>query len=43
MDRRGETVTTIAYYVLETTNGRRVYRFYLTADGRVADFDSEPR
>ncbi len=43
MERRGETVTRIAHYVLTTEQSRRVYRFFLTADGRVADFDSERR
>jgi CubicO group peptidase (beta-lactamase class C family) len=43
MERRGETVTRIAHYALVTEDARRVYRFYLTADGKVADFDSERR
>jgi CubicO group peptidase (beta-lactamase class C family) len=43
MARRGETVTRIAHYALLTEDDRRVYRFYLTADGKVADFGSERR
>ena len=43
MQRRGETVTRIAHYALVTEDARRVYRFYLTADGKVADFDWERR
>jgi len=43
LDRRGETVTRIAHYALVTEDARRVYRFYLTADGAVADFDWEQR
>jgi len=43
MERLGETVTRIAHYALVTDGARRVYRFYLTADGKVADFDSERR
>ena len=43
IERRGETVTRIAHYVLATEDARRVYRFYLTADGKVADFDWELR
>ncbi|MCM2258244.1 MAG: beta-lactamase family protein [Vicinamibacteria bacterium] len=43
LERRGERVTRIAHYVLESKAGRRVFRFHLTEDGRVADFDSEPR
>ncbi len=39
----GETVTRIAHYALVTEDARRVYRFYLTADGKVADFGSERR
>jgi hypothetical protein len=39
----GETVTRIAHYALVTEDARRVYRFYLTADGKVADFDWERR
>ena len=40
---RGETVTRIAHYVLETAEARHAYRFYLASDGRVADFVSEER
>jgi len=36
-------VTRIAHYVLVTEDARWVYRFYLTADGKVADFGSELR
>jgi CubicO group peptidase (beta-lactamase class C family) len=43
MQRRGETVTRIAHYALVTEDARRVYRFYLTDDGKVADFSSERR
>lgn len=43
LDRRGERVTRIAHYVLETERTRHAYRFYLTADGRVADFGDERR
>ena len=43
MELRGETVTRIVHYVLATLDARRVYRFYLTADGKVADFGSERR
>lgn len=43
LERRGEAVTRIAHYVLVTEDARRVYRFYLTADGKVADFDWEQR
>jgi len=43
LEWRGETVTTIAYYVLETAKSRHAYRFYLTDGGRVADFSSEER
>ncbi len=43
MERLGETVTRIAHYVFVTEDARRVYRFYLTADGKVADFGSERR
>jgi CubicO group peptidase (beta-lactamase class C family) len=39
MERRGETVTRIAHYALVTEDARRVYRFYLTTGGTVADFD----
>ncbi len=43
MERLGETVTRIAHYALVTEDARMVYRFYLTADGKVADFASERR
>jgi len=43
MERRGETVTRIAHYALVTEDARRVYRFYFTADGTVADFGAEQR
>ncbi len=43
MEWHGETVTRIAHYTLATEDARRVYRFYLTADGTVADFDWERR
>ncbi len=41
--QRGESITRVVYYALETGNERHVYRFQLTRDGRVADFDSEER
>jgi CubicO group peptidase (beta-lactamase class C family) len=41
--RRGESVVRIVHYALETKDERRVYRFYLTKDGRVVDFGSEER
>lgn len=40
---RGETVTRIVHYALDTKDARHAYRFYLTKDGRVADFGSEER
>lgn len=40
---RGESVTRIVYYALDTKEARHVYRFYLSKDGRVADFGSEER
>ena len=43
IERRGETVTRIAHYSLVTEDARQVYRFYLTADGKVVDFDWERR
>jgi CubicO group peptidase (beta-lactamase class C family) len=43
MERLGEKVMRIAHYALVTEDARRVYRFYLTADGKVADFGSERR
>lgn len=43
VSRRGESVTRVAYYALDTKDARFLYRFQLTKDGRVADFDSEQR
>jgi hypothetical protein len=43
VDLRGERVEQIAYYALETKDKRHAYRFRLTRDGRVVDFDSEER
>jgi len=43
LERLGETVTRIAHYALVTENARRVYSFYLTADGKVADFGAQRR
>ena len=43
LEWRGETVTRIAHYLLETAEARHCYRFYLTDDGRVADFAFEER
>jgi hypothetical protein len=40
---RGERVTRIAHYALDTKETRYAYRFYLTNDGRVADFGAEQR
>ena len=40
---RGENVTRIAHYGLDTKDSRYAYRFYLTKDGRVADFGAEER
>ena len=40
---RGEKVERIAYYALETKDSRHIYRFRLTQDGRVVNFDSEER
>ncbi len=40
---RGESVVRIAHYALDTKQARYVYRFYLTKDGRVADFGAEAR
>lgn len=40
---RGEQVTTIAHYALQTKERRFGYRFYLSRDGRVVDFGSERR
>lgn len=40
---RGESVVKIAHYALATKDARYVYRFYLTKDGRVADFGAEER
>jgi CubicO group peptidase (beta-lactamase class C family) len=41
LPRRGETVTRIVYYALDTKDESFAYRFYLTEDGRVADFGVE--
>ncbi len=41
LPRRGESVTRIAHYALDTKDARHAYRFYLTEDGRVADFGAE--
>ena len=41
--RRGEVVATIAYYALNARANRVAYRFYLTKEGRVADFVAEQR
>jgi hypothetical protein len=40
---RGESVSRIAHYALDTEDARYAYRFYLTEDGHVADFDAEER
>jgi hypothetical protein len=41
--RRGESVSRIVHYALDTAHERHAYRFYLARDGRVADFGSEER
>jgi len=38
MQRRGENIARIAYYVLETADEEFRYRFYLTVDNRVVHF-----
>jgi hypothetical protein len=43
LSRRGERVTRIVHHALDTKDARFVYRFQLTKDGRVADFDFEER
>jgi len=43
LERRGETATRIAWYLLQRGPKRRFYRFHLTADGKVADFSSQER
>lgn len=43
LERRGERITSIAYYALETKDKRYAYRFYLNNEGRVADFYVEER
>jgi hypothetical protein len=40
MQRRGGDVAHIAYYTLEAEGESHRYRFYLTADGRVLDFEA---
>ena len=40
---RGESVTRIVHYALDAKDARYAYRFYLTKDGRVADFGAEER
>jgi CubicO group peptidase (beta-lactamase class C family) len=41
--RRGESVTRVVHYALDTKDARFVYRFQLTQDGLVVDFDDEER
>ena len=43
LERRGETISSIAYYALDTPGHRYAYRFYLNREGQVADFDLEER
>jgi hypothetical protein len=43
LSQRGESVTRVVYYALDTKDARFRYRFQLTKDGRVADFDAEQR
>jgi CubicO group peptidase (beta-lactamase class C family) len=40
---QGESVVKIVHYALATKDSRYAYRFYLTKDGRVADFGAEER
>jgi hypothetical protein len=40
---RGESVVRVVYYALDTKDARHAFRFQLTSDGRVVDFDSEER
>jgi CubicO group peptidase (beta-lactamase class C family) len=40
---RGESVVRVVHYALVTKDSRDVYRFYLTREGRVADFGYEER
>lgn len=40
---RGDSVERAVYYALDTKDARHVFRFHLTRDGRVVDFDSEER
>ena len=40
---RGESVVKIVHYALATKESRHAYRFYMTKDGRVADFGAEER
>jgi len=40
---RGDAVERSVYYALDTKEARHVYRFHLSSDGRVVDFDSEER
>jgi CubicO group peptidase (beta-lactamase class C family) len=43
LSRRGEQISTIAYYALDTKDKRYAYRFYLTKEDRIADFTYEER
>jgi len=43
LERRGEAISSIAYYALDTPEHRYAYRFYLNRKGQVADFDLEER
>ena len=43
LERRGETITSIVYYALDTPDHRFAYRFYLSRTGQVADFEVEER
>ncbi len=38
LQRRGESITRISYFVIETHEDRHRYRAYVTPDGRIADF-----
>lgn len=40
---RGDAVERAVYFALDTKEARHVYRFHLSSDGRVVDFDSEER
>lgn len=43
LERRGETISSIVYYALDTPDRNYAYRFYLSRKGEVADFEFEER